>query len=210
MLDGYVSEKEQIESIRKWWNENGKYIAIAVVIGLAIGFGWRYWHKLETRRAENASVIYQTILQADTQNNFTTVQGGAKILMNDFTSSPYASLAALLLAKENVVQNKLSDALTQLHWVIHNGSEKRLKQIARLNTARILLSQNNPQAAASELKIVDDKNFEPLINWVQGDIETQKGNTTKAQAHYQKAKNGLAGYPPATDLLNQLLAQPAK
>lgn len=207
MLDGYVSEKEQIESIKKWWNENGKFIAIAIVIGLGIGFGWRYWHKLEIRRAENASVIYQSVLQADTQNNTVTAQGGAKILMDNFSSSPYASLAALLLAKENVVQNKLVDALTQLQWVVHHSNQKRLQQIACLNAARILLAQNNPTAANHELKIVNDKNFEPLIHWVQGDIAAQEGDAKTAQNDYQNAKNALAGFPPATNLLNQLLSQ---
>lgn len=207
MLDGYISEKEQIESIRKWWNENGKFILIAVVIGLAIGFGWRYWHTLQTHRAENASAIYQSVLQADSQKNNVTAQGGAKILMSEFSSSPYASLAALLIAKENVLENKLPNALTQLQWVIKNSHQKRLQQIARLSAARILLSQNNLKAADAELTVTDDKSFEPLINWVQGDIDSQEGNKVAAQTHYEAAKTALAGYPPATDLLDQLLAQ---
>ncbi len=208
MLDGYVSEKEQLESIGKWWNENGKFLLMAIAIGLAIGFGWRYWHTLQMRRAENASVVYQSVLEADSQNNTATVIGGAKLLMNRFSNTPYASLAALLLAKESVAQNNLSLALKNLHWVISNSDQKRLQQIARLSSARILLAEHNPKAAADELSVVDDKHFAPLIAWLKGDIDTQEGNAIGAEAHYTEAKSALAGFHPAMDVLDKKIAQP--
>lgn len=207
MLDGYVSEKEQLAVMRKWWRENGKFLMIAIAIGLAIGFGWRYWRTFSMRRAENASVVYQSVLQADSQNKIATVQGGVTILMNDFSSSPYASLAALLSAKKAVAQNALSAALTKLQWVIKNSDQKSLKQIARINAARILLSQKNTAAAINELKIVNDKSFLPLIHWVKGDIEAQLGNAVAAKHEYTEAKTALAEFPPANDLLKQQLAQ---
>ena len=136
MLDGYVSEKEQIESIRKWWNANGKFIVIAVIVGLGLGFGWKYWHQLQLRRAENAAMIYQSVVQADAQNNVKTAQGGAALLMEQFPKTPYASLAALLSAKESVVQTNYADALTQLNWVIVHSNQSRLQQIARFVIAK--------------------------------------------------------------------------
>lgn len=210
MLDGYVSEKEQLEEIKKWWHSNGKLIAIAIVIGLAVGFGWRYWQKMEINRAENAAMIYQSVVQADAQNNITTAQGGAKILMAQFSSSPYASLGAFLWAKEAVAKNDLSTALAQLQWVIHHSDQNRLKQMARISAARILLSQGNLKAAMTELKTVNDKQFAPLIAWVTGDIFAQEGNAKKAAAQYQIAKNGLTGFQPAQTYLDQLLATPTK
>lgn len=208
MLDGYVSEKEQIESIRKFWNEHGKFILIAVVIGLLIGFGWRYFHTLEKRRAENAAMVYQSVVQADSQNDVATAQGGAKLLMTHFSSSPYASLAALLSAKEAIAKNDLPGALTTLQWVIKNSDQKRLQQVARIYAARILLAQNNPTAAMNELKTVNDKSFDPMINWVKGDISTKENNAINARDYYAKAKNALAEFPPAVDYLDKQIAQP--
>src|SRR3990167_11192086 len=208
MLDGYVSEKEQIDEIKKWWRENGKWITIAVIVGLAIGFGWRYWHTLQIRRAENASIIYQSVLEADSQNKTATVQGGAALLMKDFSSSPYASLAALLSAKEYVAQNDLKTATTSLQWVIDHSNQKRLQQIARISTARILLSQGQTQLAMNELKVVNDKSFEPLINWVKGDIFVKEGNAVDAQKYYTLAKNALPEFPSAIDFMDKQIAQP--
>lgn len=210
MLDGYVSEKEQIESIRKWWHEHGKFILIAVVIGLSLGFGWKYWHQIQLRRDENAAMIYQSIMQANSQNNIKTVQGGAKLLIDQFPKTPYASLAALLSAKESVAQNNYADALTQLNWVIAHSDQPRLQQIARISTARILLAQNHPKEAMTIISVVNDKHFSPLIAWVKGDIDTQQGDAKNAQANYVAAKNALAQFPPAANLLSQLLAQPVK
>lgn len=208
MLDGYVSEKEQLEQIKKWWHENGKFIAIAIVVGLFIGLGWRYWHTMQIRYAENAAMIYQSVVQADSQNNTTTAQGGAKILMEKFSRSPYASLSALLWAKEAAAQNDLKTALSKLQWVITRGRENRLKQMARLSAARIFLAQNNFVAAANELKIVNDAHFQPLIDWVKGDIDAKQGDAEKAKAHYLASKNAFAGFQPAVDLLNKKIAQP--
>ena len=206
MLDGYVSEKEQLEEIGKWWKENGKWITVAIIVGLILGFGWRYYQKIETRRLENASMIYQSVLQADKQSQFKTAQGGAVLLMKDFPKTPYADLAALLFAQEAASQNQLDIALTQLNWVIKNSSSTRQKQIARINAARILLSQNNTDAASKMLYVTNDKTFMPLVYWVRGDIATKMGDVKLAETDYQNAKMGLADFPPAADVLNQLLA----
>lgn len=210
MLDGYVSEKEQIESIRKWWHSNGKFIVIAVIIGLGLGFSWKYWHQLQLRRTENAAMIYQSVIQADSQNNVKTAQGGAKLLMDQFPKTPYASLAALLSAKESVAQTNYADALTQLNWVIAHSNQPRLQQIARISAARVLLSQNQPKAALKIVSVVNDEYFAPLIAWVKGDIYAQQGDAKNAQKNYAIAKNAFGQFPPAANLLNQLLAQPAK
>lgn len=206
-MESNYSEKEQLESIKKWWADSGKYIAIAVILGLLLGFGWRYWHKIERRRAENASVVYQSVLLAASQNNHATVQGGASLLIKDFSSSPYASLAALLSAKTWIAENKLSAALTQLQWVVQNSSEARLQEIARISAARVLLAQKQASAALAELNIISDKAFLPLVYWVRGDIYTQLNNKKEASDAYLQAKNALTSVPPAEALLQKQLAQ---
>lgn len=207
-MDGYVSEKEQIESIKKWWKEQGKFVAVAVVIGLAIGFGWRYWHTLQARRAENAAMIYQSVLQADRAKQSVTVQGGAKILMKQFPSSPYASLAAMLWAKEAVLVKKYDVASSKLQWVVNHTKEKRFKEMALISMARILLEQGKRAQALTYLNAVKGRAFKPLIYWIKGDLYRQQGNNVLAKQFYQSAKHALVSVPPATALMNMNLAQP--
>lgn len=208
MTDGYISDKEQIESMKKWWSEQGKYIAIAVVIGLLIGFGWRYWHQMQVRRTENASAIYQSVVQADNAKQSVTVVGGAKILMKDFANTPYASLAAMIWAKEAVLVKKYDLALSKLQWVIAHGKVDRLKEIAHISAARILLEQGKTKQALAQLKSVNTKSFAPLVDWVKGDLYRQEGDAKLSRKYYQEAKNALAAVPPAAALMNMNLAQP--
>lgn len=207
-MDGYVSDKEQIESIKKWWKEQGKYVAVAVIIGLGIGFGWRYWHQLQDRRAQNASMIYQSVLQADGAKQSVTVEGGANILMTQFSSSPYASLAAMIWAKEAVLTKKYDIALAKLQWVIDHSKVTQLKDIALISSARIFLEQGNADQALSYLDRVKGTNFAPLVEWVKGDAYRRKGDATQSYAAYQKAKEALQSVPPADAVLNMNLAQP--
>ena len=208
MTDGYISEKEQIESIKKWWSEQGKFIAIAIVIGLLIGFGWRYWHQLQDRREQNASAIYQSVLQADQANQSVTVVGGAEILMKDFADTPYASLAALIWAKEAVLVQKYDLALSKLQWVIEHSKVSRFQQIAHISAARILLELGKTDAALTQLNAVKTKDFAPLVDWVKGDAYRLTGDVTLSRQYYEDAKNALTALPPATALMNMNLAQP--
>ena len=38
-----LSNKEQADLVKAFWNDYGRWIAIAIIIGLVLGFGWR-WH----------------------------------------------------------------------------------------------------------------------------------------------------------------------
>ena len=33
-MEGYISDNEQVEVIRKWWRENGKSLVLGLIIGL--------------------------------------------------------------------------------------------------------------------------------------------------------------------------------
>ena len=35
----YMTDKEQIQQIKEWWGDQGKWLALAIAIGLALGFG---------------------------------------------------------------------------------------------------------------------------------------------------------------------------
>ena len=63
-MDQYRTEEEQVEALRRWWDENGKSTIAAIVIALAAGFGWQAWKANDQQQRENASDIYQAMLQA--------------------------------------------------------------------------------------------------------------------------------------------------
>lgn len=187
-----MTDKEQIEMLKKWWHDYGKAITLAVVVGLAVGFGWRYWRQYKLEQAQSASGIYQRLLTAGAVQNDKEISALSTVLMNKYKSSPYASLASLLLANGAIVKKDLPQAQAHLAWVVKNGKLPSLQQVARLREARVLLAQKKPAKALQVLAVVNDQVYAPLISKVKGDIYTAQGNHKAAQAAYQKAKNGMS------------------
>ena len=43
IIEGYETEEQQVDAIKKWWSENGTALIVVAVIGLAGLWGWRYY-----------------------------------------------------------------------------------------------------------------------------------------------------------------------
>ena len=53
-MDVYNTEEEQVEAIKKWWNENGKSIITGIIIGVIAIFGWRSYENHTAMQAKAA------------------------------------------------------------------------------------------------------------------------------------------------------------
>lgn len=152
----YLSDKEQTEIIKKWWRDYGRAIAVAIVVGLLIGFGWRYWYRHQIEKTERASQLYTKLQAVALRSQQNASQQITDELIKNYDKTPYAAMAALLSVKNDVRENHLDMALIRLHWVMENSSMPSLKQIARLRAARILLAQNHLKEALELLQALDD------------------------------------------------------
>lgn len=204
-----ATDKEQIEMLREWWDEYGKAIAIAVVVGLLIGFGWRYWSQHQLNYANKASTIYQSLLIADQKKDFATAQHYVEDLTKNFAKTPYAALANFYLARKASEQKNYPLAVSSLEKVMNQSKIDSFKQIARLRTARVFIEEAKPEQALSLLAKVDDKAFDPVIESVKGDAYAALGNKTAAKEAYQKAQEGLTANGIEDPLIAMKLSNPA-
>lgn len=203
----YLSEKEQVELIKKWWRDYGLAILVAIIIGLAVGFGWRYWIRHKVEKTQEASVIYTELQGASIQQQFTVAEGLVNRLMSRYPNTPYASMGALLSARNAVLQHDLKKALDQLQWVIKNSRMESVKQIARVRAARIFLSEKQYQLSLALLNTVNDPVYQPLIDMVKGDVYRALGKTQLANQAYQNAKNGFEANGIVDTFLNMKISQ---
>ena len=102
-MDQYRTEEEQVEALRRWWDENGRSTIAAIVVAVAVGFGWQAYKSNDQQKQENASDLYQSMLQGMGQTGATaeqeeTVVDIAEQLKGDYSGSTYAQFAALHLA----------------------------------------------------------------------------------------------------------------
>jgi predicted negative regulator of RcsB-dependent stress response len=186
-VEGYESEKEQVEAIRTWWKANGKSIIAGVVLGAGLMLGGRWWLSHQNKQAEIASEQYEEVMQEISKgdNDAALKQGGR--LLEVFAKSNYAVLTALELAKVKVDKSDLEGARYYLQWVVDHASADPLKDVARLRLARVLLAKGDKAGALQAVNAVDVKSFTFPAQELKGDILLAKGDRDSARAAYAAA-----------------------
>jgi predicted negative regulator of RcsB-dependent stress response len=185
-VDVYNTEEEQVQAIKQWWKENAVSLIAGIVIGLAVLGGYRFWTETKNTQAQEASVLYSEILSSanDKAKN-------VEILKADYSGTPYAALAALLLAKDNVNANEVEKAISQLKWIIDNNNDNGIQHIAQQRLARVYLSQNNIESAETLIKGLKASGFDAAYNEIRGDLNLAKKLPVQAKENYRLALAAL-------------------
>ena len=190
------SEEEQIESIKKWWSENGLSVIGGLVIAFIVIFGWRGWQGYRQSQAETASNLYTNLVLDVRRQKFDKARETADQILSQYKETGYAAYASLLLAKFEVNDGNPDSAINHLQWVIDNSTQNELKHLARLRMARLFLSENKPDKALQLLDSAEKGKFTASYEELKGDILFQQGKTEAARTAYQLAlseSNGSTG-----------------
>ncbi|MFO1430850.1 MAG: tetratricopeptide repeat protein [Candidatus Competibacteraceae bacterium] len=194
-MDYYVSDDEQVERLKKWWQDNAKAIFGGIAIGLAVVLGWQYWTAHRTARAEQASAHYAVLQQAVEQQDTALAQQQGQILLKDFSKSAYAVLASLELAKLAAQSGDNAAAGQHLQWVIAHTRQAEIKDIARLRLVRVLLAENRYDDAAALLNEIGNPNLTAEREELRGDLYAARNEPAKAREAYQAALGVKTGNP---------------
>lgn len=201
-MDANLTDDEKLAELKKWWGENGGSIITGVVLGLAMLFGSKAWFAYQERNAETASNIYTTLMTAMEGGDKQIVTERAGMLISDYSGTPYATLAALALAKINIETGELAAARSHLQWVLDNSDSDIMRDTARLRMARVMMSMDDLDGAMSMLdQAVPGTPFDPLYTEVRGDIELARGDQAAASKAYQAALAATASDAPGRHLL---------
>jgi predicted negative regulator of RcsB-dependent stress response len=195
------TEDQQLEDLKKWWKENGSSIITGVVIGLAVLFGARSWFAWQERTAQNASVIYSVMMREAESGDASVASDNAATLIADFSGTPYASIAALLLARYRIEDNELDAARAQLQWVLDNESSDEIRTTASVRLARVLVSLADYDAALALLDAIEADGQQGLVSEVRGDIYTQRGDSQQAVDAYSEALLLLPANSPGRNIV---------
>jgi predicted negative regulator of RcsB-dependent stress response len=190
-LTDYLTEEEQIQQLKTWLKQYGPTILLGILIAFMTMTGWRYWQNYHNKTLLHASSIYEEMLTLRAQNNISGAMIQAQKILNHYQRTPYANMAALLIARDAVLKKDYPEAGRQLQWVISHSNNPSLRQTARIRAARILINQQNPNAALNLLKKLDDPNFSGLVNETRGDAWLVKKDVSAARNAYQLALQEL-------------------
>ena len=124
------------------------------------------------------------------------------MLVMEHGSSPYATLAALAMAKIKIEAGELNDAQAQLRWVLDNSKSGIFRDTARLRLARVLIAMEDLDAAEALLQEpASGDAFDPLYTEVKGDVNVARGDIGAAHSAYQQALAETADGSPGRHML---------
>ncbi|QMT60235.1 tetratricopeptide repeat protein [Legionella sp. PC997] len=183
----YMTEEEQLESIKKWWKQYGNLVTIVLSLVLFGIAGYRYLHWHQEKLTQQASVAYEQMMVALSNQNIKAVRAYANELIHEHGRTVYADAAHMTLAKIYVSKNKLDKATEELQAVAANSKMSTLKQIAKIRIARIFAAEKSYTNALKELSNVEDNTYLPVINELKGDIYGATGQYKEAMNSYKQA-----------------------
>ena len=186
-MSEYRTDEEQAEALKKWWNENGKFIIAGVVIGIGAIFGWRGYNTHMAQQAVEASVLYEQMIIASREDDSENVAVYANRILENYKSSTYATFATLMLAKQAAETGELDEAETHLRWVLNNSSQEEFEHVARLRLARVLIAGEKLDQADKTLKVSNTGDFSSRYEELRGDILVKQNRVDEARQAYEKA-----------------------
>lgn len=189
------TEEEQLEAIKGWWKSNGNALITGVVVALVAVGGWKYYKHQNIETLTAASVKYQELVElivekpdgfseADTAN----ANAVFDVLKSEYSKTSYTQLAALLLAKQSIVNNDFDAALNQYNWILENSPSEDIAVMTTLRIAKIQFQKNMLDEALATLAKISGKLLSASVNELKGDIYSAKNDTNAAKAAYDAAQ----------------------
>lgn len=182
-----LQEQEQMDALKAWWKDNGKWLllTLALVVG---GFSAvRGWQAYQSNQAGAAATLYAELEMQIASNDPKRVNDAATAVMDKFPNTAYAPRAALLAAQINIHMRDLDRAKLQLQWVLGHAAETGLHNVARLKLASVLLDEKKYDDAIKQLDITAAGAFSGLYADLKGDVLSAQGKVEEARVAYKLA-----------------------
>ncbi|RMX18279.1 hypothetical protein EAS68_09275 [Legionella jordanis] len=183
----YMTEEEQLEAIKKWWQKNNTLITVILSVILIVISGYKYWSWHQYKISMQASNTYEQMMVAFSNQDNKSVRSYANQLIKEYGTTVYADAARLALAKIYVGYEKYAKARETLEQVAQNSKTNAIKQVAKIRIARLLAAEKAYDKALAELTEVNDAAYMPMINELRGDIYAATGQYQQAINSYKEA-----------------------
>ncbi|WP_187487370.1 tetratricopeptide repeat protein [Duffyella gerundensis] len=197
-MEVYNNENEQVDALRRFFANNGKALAVGVIIGIGALAGWRYWTGHQVSNSAEISANYQKVTQAMQGDRPQTLEAVAKFASEN--NNTYGALAALDLAKQYVDQQQLDQAASQLQTGLKATKDENLQAVLNLRLARVQLQQKQAEAALKTLDAVKGEGWSAIIADIRGEALLSKGDKQGARDAWSK---GIAS--DASPALKQMM-----
>ncbi len=186
-MSTYQTEEEQVEALKKWWKENGKWAIGGIVLGLAVVGGGKGWMEYQRVQAENASANYEGFAQAAQSGDLDVAIRRGEALMKEYPGSTYALFTALDLARLQVEAGDKDKARVRLQWVMDNAGDEAIGKLAKVRLARLLLDMDKLDEAAALASSPAEDSFMGEFLSIQAEVKLTRGDREAARGDFARA-----------------------
>jgi predicted negative regulator of RcsB-dependent stress response len=210
-----AEEEETLESIKRWWNDSGKFIAMGIAAIAVVYFGWQAWQNSRDNITAEASALYdqlsdlvvvepgQAVAEADRSRALQLISR----IKSDYKGSVYALYAALFGARLAVENNDLATARQELEWLLANtrgNTDPTLVALAQLRLGRVLLADGQAAQALTVISGAEAGALAADFDELRGDIYLSQGQHEQALTAYTAASTAGSNSPVLQLKLNEL------
>jgi predicted negative regulator of RcsB-dependent stress response len=199
------SDQDELEKLKEWVKNYGGALLVGVVLGLALLFGNKYWTRYQEQQRAAASALFQQMSEQAQGAKTDLARASGRKLIDDYKRTPYAGMAALLLARLDVEGSDQADARRQLQWAIDHATDPALQHTARLRLGQLYLANRQYQAALALVQS-DAPGFEAEYLELKGDAYVGLGKLDDARAAYRAALKNIPPSSQSRSLIEMKLA----
>lgn len=192
-----MDEHEQGERVRAWLRENGASIVTGIAIGIAAIGGWQWWNTQQAHRAVESSTQYVALTTAIEGGDRDLAEQLVEALREDYAATPYATLAALAWADQQLEAGEQQAAVVTLQQARSQAIDPLLAELVTVRLARAQIAAGQAEAA---LTLLQDQQRGSALD-VRGDALLALGRRDEAIAAYRDAMAKLDENLPSRRLI---------
>ena len=186
-MSEYLSDEEQVERLKNWWNENGTFFVVGLLATiLGIG-GWNYYGSYKNEIGKQSSQSYRDYLELEVDDR----SRAAEKLIQEFSGSAVHILLLLDQAEEKISGGDISGAESLLIEAVDSSNNNLLLDMSRIRLAKVQYQLKKSKEALGTLQKIKSKGYLSWALEIKGDIHVDLGELELAHQSYEAASKEL-------------------
>lgn len=186
-----LEEQEQLSEIKAFWQQYGNLITGLVALAATLVVAYQGWNWYQRNQAAQANGAFAAVQQAAAANDLKKTRDATGELLEKYSGTVQAGLAALISAKVQFEGGDAATAKAQLGWAAEKGAEAEIRDLARLRLATVLLDEKAYDEALRQLEHKPSASFVPRYLDLKGDVLLAQGKPAEAKVAYRDALAAL-------------------
>lgn len=184
-MSEYLDEEEQLARMKSWWDENGTFLVVAVVVMVAgiVGYSWYGSHSTEQNQAGTRLLQEYTEAAPGSEERAASLAA----IEDGYSGSAVHVLTLFDQAGTAVEEGNFDAANAALGKIVDEGADDLLVDLARLRQARVLMQLDLKDQALSVLAAVRNEGYRTLAMEIKGDVLAASGDLAGAHESYEAA-----------------------